>query len=132
MLTSTWSAEYRWERGQVQLEQRVGLGLALCPAGRRSVPGAMGYNMDTAALGSAGLLLLVKSGLWCQLPELGSSFSPGLGCLRTLSLFLQVLRGQRLLCVWVGRPPRSLLTSFHGLMASLPQHSRDRQTRHLS
>lgn len=33
----------------------------------------------------------VRSGLWAQLPGLGSAFSPGLGCFCTLSLFLQVL-----------------------------------------
>lgn len=92
MLTSTWSAEYRREQDQGQLEQKGGTGPCPVPSREEVYSGAMGYNKDIPALGSAGLLLLVKSGLWCQLPGLGSSFSPGPGCFHTLSLFLQGLR----------------------------------------
>lgn len=109
MLTSTWSAEYRWEQGQGQLGQKGGTGPCPVPSREEVYSGAAGYNMDTPALGSAGLLLLVKSGLWCQLPGLGSSFSPGLGCFHTLSLFLPVLRAVA--------PP-----SLGGKAAQVPTH----------
>jgi hypothetical protein len=56
MLTSTWSAEYRWEQGQGQLEQKGGTGPRPVPSGEEVYSGARGYNMDTPALGPAGLL----------------------------------------------------------------------------
>lgn len=92
MLTSTWSAEYRWEQGHGQLWQKGGTGPHPVPSREEIYSGAMGYNMDTPALGSAGLLHTqlaccclsnlgfgVSSQGWAHLSPLGlAAFAPSL------------------------------------------------------
>lgn len=84
-----------------------------------------GIQYGYCSLRSAGLLHACQIcssnlGFGVSSQGWGSSFSPGRGCFRTLSLFLQALRAVEAPLSLSGKASRSLLTSHHGLMALLP------------